>query len=487
MPARLHKLVILHTNDIHSHFERMPQIASLIRARRAAHAADSSPVVTVDCGDHMDRMFVETEGTAGAANVAVMNATGYDAAVLGNNEGLTFPAATLAAAYKDAARFTVIGSNVAWKDSGESPDWLVPYYIARCGPIRVGFIGITASFNAFYHPLGWDVGEPLASAARWVRELRGQVDALVLLSHLGLSTDEKIAREIDGIDVILGGHTHHLLEEPLRIGSTVICAAGKFGHYVGEVELLFDGERAALSEVRASCLATDGYPDSPDIAALIARYRAEGERRLGETVATLAQPLDIDWAGESRLGNLLAAGLLRWTNAEAALVNAGQLLHGLEAGAVSKETLLRLCPSPINPCRMTLRGEQLVQALEEALLSEFQQKPMVGFGFRGKVLGTLCVAGMRVEYDPAGPPLARIRRVTIGGGELRPEREYDVATIDMFTFGVGYMSLSQGKDVRYYLPEFIRDVLAAELQDARAIAASEERRWVPQPGGSAAK
>lgn len=480
MPVSLQKLVILHTNDIHSHFEQMPRIASLIRSRRAAHAEDALGVVTVDCGDHMDRMFMETEGTAGKANIAVMNATGYDAAVLGNNEGLTFPAGTLAAAYNGEARFALLGSNIAERQSGLTPEWFAPYRIIACGPVRLGLIGITASFNDFYHPLGWDVGEPLAAAARMVRQLRGKADAIVLLSHLGLSTDERIAREVEGIDVILGGHTHHLLEQPLRVGDTYLCAAGKFGRYVGEVELLFDGERRRLHEVRGRCLETSEYQASDDIAALIAEWQAVASGNLGEEVATLSEPLHNDWSHESQLGNLLAAGLRRWTGAEASLVNAGQLLDGLAAGPVTRETLLRLCPSPINPCLLTLRGDQIAQALEEALLPEFQTKPLMGYGFRGKVLGTLCLDGIEVRFDPDAEPYAMLRSVSIGGGELRPDAVYEIATLDMFTFGVGYPTLGKGSGIRYFLPEFIRDVLAAELQDAEALIDCARPRWTAQ-------
>ncbi|MCZ4148913.1 multifunctional 2',3'-cyclic-nucleotide 2'-phosphodiesterase/5'-nucleotidase/3'-nucleotidase, partial [Escherichia coli] len=89
------RLTILHTNDIHSHFDSMSSIAAMIeRERREAGA-----FLVLDIGDHMDRMAVETEGTLGSANVDVINLTGYDAITIGNNEGLTFTPEQLAKSY----------------------------------------------------------------------------------------------------------------------------------------------------------------------------------------------------------------------------------------------------------------------------------------------------------------------------------------------------------------------------------------------------
>ncbi|MBU5584239.1 bifunctional metallophosphatase/5'-nucleotidase, partial [Enterococcus sp. S181_ASV_20] len=70
-----------------------------------------------------------------------------------------------------------------------------------------------------------------------VSELRPKVDVLVLMSHLGISVDRQIARELPAIDVILGSHTHHLFETGEKIGDVQLVAAGKYGYYVGEVHV----------------------------------------------------------------------------------------------------------------------------------------------------------------------------------------------------------------------------------------------------------
>ncbi|WP_311198842.1 5'-nucleotidase [Paenibacillus hexagrammi] len=194
-------------------------------------------------------------------------------------------------------------------------------------------------------------------------------------------------------------------------------------------------------------------------------------------MARLRQPLRLDWYGESPLGNLLAEGLRRWTSAEIGLVNSGQLLQGLKEGCITRGRLLEICPGPINPCRLRLSGAKLLQALEESLLGEFMEKPIRGFGFRGEVLGALCVDGMQIEVDSSRAPYHRILTATVAGEPLQVDREYLVGTIDMFTFGSGYLTLGQGTHIEYMLPEFLRDVLASQLQDEDAVASCMESRY----------
>ncbi|MEI7026153.1 bifunctional metallophosphatase/5'-nucleotidase [Paenibacillus sp. y28] len=471
------KLVLLHTNDIHSHFEQMPKLKTAMDRITAQYAP--YPVLRIDCGDHMDRMRPETDGSGGTANVAVMNATGYNVAVLGNNEGLTFPHRTIEAAYA-SADFHILGSNLL-EANGQLAPWMVPTYLCEAGGIRVGFIGVTAYYPEFYKPLGWDELEPLSIVAGYVKQLREEADVLVVLSHLGLNHDKRMAEEIEGIDVILGGHTHHLLPEPLMIGTTAVCAAGKYGTHLGVVSIEWDPEAKRPGRISGQCLDMAGVPADIDLERLIELKRRQAIQALDRVVVTLAEPIAAASGEESPLGNLLASGLRRWTGAEIGLVNAGQLLDGLEAGPVTLERLLAICPHPINPCRMLVTGANLRRALEEALLPEFVALAIRGYGFRGKELGTLCVDGMTIRYDRSRPPYERLVSVSVQGNPLQDELRYSVGSIDMFTFGQGYLSLKEGEEQQFYMPEFLRDVLLDQLQRPEEIAACLQKHWHSAP------
>jgi len=467
-------IVLLHSNDIHSRLENAARIASVIEYERRLHGADR--VAAVDCGDHMDRMRLETEGSDGEVNIRLLRQAGYEAVTIGNNEGLTYGAAALEKVYGTEAGLPVVCANMKRKASGRAPEWMQPSVILTKNGWKIGLIGATANFAEFYDLLGWEASEPLEAIRREAARLRGQADVIAVMSHLGLPKDKQMAEEIEGIHLILGAHTHHLLEEPLVIGGTTICAAGKFGEYVGRVEISWD-EQARRPVFRGECVPTGAFPIHPDAGRLIDAFKESGRRRLDRVVASLPQPLPAGNGLYSPLGNLLAAGLRRRANAEIGIVNTGQLLGGLDGGAVTAGELHALCPSPINPCLMTIAGIHLREALEQSLLPEYAEKPIKGFGFRGAVLGSLSVDGMTIRYDASRPPMRRLVSVEINGEPLSDERLYTAGSIDMFSFKVGYESLANAESFRFYLPEFIRDVIASELQNPEALERCRMNRW----------
>ncbi|EFM10193.1 metallophosphoesterase [Paenibacillus curdlanolyticus YK9] len=474
--------VLLHSNDIHSRLENAARMATFIAEERRALGSDR--VLVVDIGDHMDRMRAETEGSDGMVNVELLQAAGYEAITLGNNEGLTYESDALEAAYEGGTSFAVVVANMYRAIDHERPAWMTPSLIVRKGQLRIGIIGVTAQFTDFYTLLGWDVAEPLQATAEQVAQLRQQVDIVVVMSHLGLPFDRLMAEQVAGVDLILGGHTHHLLEEPLVIGQTTICAAGKFGEYMGRIEIGRDPLTGA-PRFRAACVPMAAYVEHESAVDILNRYQQSAKRKLDQVIVQLDTALPVRNDQESPLPNLLAAGIRRWTGTEIGIVNAGQLLAGLAIGDVTAGELHAICPSPINPCRMRLLGVHIKTALEQSLTREFIEKAIRGFGFRGVALGTLAVDGLTIDVEPSEQGEWSIIAVHVGDEPLVEEREYEVGTIDMFTFGVGYESLKLGKGIQYFLPEFIRDVLARELQSNEAIQSAAALRWRQRKGRAA--
>ncbi|MFD0716444.1 bifunctional metallophosphatase/5'-nucleotidase [Paenibacillus sp. GCM10027626] len=470
-------VVLLHSNDVHSRLEQAAKMSSYIADTRRELGCDH--VLVVDIGDHMDRMRPETEGSDGEVNIALLNAAGYEAVTLGNNEGLTFTAEQLEEKLGKQAKFIPICANmklIGRDGTSSRPEWLQPSAIVQKSGLAIGLIGVTAAFANFYTLLGWDASDPLAAVREQVAAMREQADVVVIMSHLGLPLDRMMAEQIDGIDLILGGHTHHLLEEPERINGTLVCAAGKFGEYIGRVEIRMPAGHVR-PQLTAACIPVSAYEEHPEAAEIIAGYKNTAAERLNRVIVHLSEPLPFRNGQESPLANMLASGLRRWTGAEIGLVNAGQLLGGLAVGDVTEGELHALCPSPINPCRMKLTGQAIKEALEQSLLPDYIEKPIRGFGFRGSVLGTLAVDGLAIAWNPAREPDQKIVAIEVNGQPLEAEREYIVGTIDMFTFGIGYESIKTGTDIQYYLPEFIRGVLAEQLKSSTAIQDSHLTRW----------
>ncbi|WP_435921827.1 bifunctional metallophosphatase/5'-nucleotidase [Paenibacillus sp. DYY-L-2] len=467
-------LTILYTNDLHSHFGAMGRIAAMADEFRAVPDAS---VLLLDIGDHMDRAAVETEGTMGQANVDVINLTGYDAVTIGNNEGLTFTPELLRQAYAGLACPVVCG-NIREIATGLPPDWMIEHHLVRRGGFSIGLIGATAAYPDFYELLGLEALDPRKTIAESVRHLRTRADIIIVMSHLGLPMDRELAETIPGIDLIIGGHTHHLLEEPLFIGTTAITAAGKFGRHLGRITVRKNPATGKPEFLEGCCIPVEPGAEDENVLHAISIHQQAAKQRLDRTVAMIDRELPIKYAEESPFGNLLAQAVKRYTGSEISLVNSGQLLMDLPKGEISEGMLHAVCPSPINPCRMNMTGEDILFSLEQSLLPEMTDKAIFGYGFRGKVLGGICVDGMEILYDPEAPPFQRIVEASVHGTPMSKHKTYSVGTLDMFTFGIGYERIKNGTDKEYMLPDFLRDLLKTELQTAGAVDSCVLPRWI---------
>ncbi|TYR73787.1 bifunctional metallophosphatase/5'-nucleotidase [Rossellomorea vietnamensis] len=445
---------IYHTNDLHSHFENWPRIRDFLKLRKQWHLDAGDEVFLFDIGDHVDRWHPLSEATLGKGNVEMLNDVGYDAVTIGNNEGITFSYSELNDLYSDA-RFEVLLANLHTKD-GKIPAWAKPYsiYETKAGT-RVGVLGLTAHFAPFYKPLGWNIYSPMDQLDFWMKELSPQTDMIVLLSHLGIRDDEWIAESYQEIDIILGAHTHHIFHEGKEINGTLLGAAGKHGHYVGHIILEFDTDQKIFSTRKAQLYEQDGLPVSKDEEKQIKGWHDEGEKMLNETAAVLERDLKADWFNPSELPQLLSDALLHWCEADCAFLNAGLVLEGLRKGKVSKFDIHRILPHPINPCVIHLTGAELKEVIKATRDEELHHLQVKGLGFRGKVMGIFAYSSITFGKD--------IHHIFINGEPINHRRTYKLATTDMFTFGHFFPEL-QRNEKQYYMPEFLRDVLAWKLK-----------------------
>lgn len=458
----LETIHIYHTNDIHSHLEHWPRIAHFIKQQRKRHELKDEDMLLFDIGDHCDRVDSLTEGLQGKGNITLLNELQYDNVTIGNNEGITFSKQDLNSLY-DEANFEVLVANLFHKN-GQRPHWAFPYDIHRLNNgLTVGVIGVTVPFYAFYDLLGWQVLDPWEVLPPLIQQLRKKVDIVILLSHMGYGFDVEVANTLKGIDVIIGAHTHHLLQKGKRVKGTLITQAGKFGHYVGQITLTFDRDIKQIVSAEASCVPVTTMKKDEPTERLIQRLRSEGKQKLNEAVTKLDDPLPVSWYESSPFAELLVSSLKEWCKTDIAMVNAGILLDGLPAGVVTKSDLHRVCPHPINPVIVTLTGSELREIIAQALRTEMIGLKFQGLGFRGEMMGAMIYDG--VEFDIVRFPDGenRARNIEINGKPLESKANYEVATIDMFTFGRFYPAVTQAKDKRYFLPEMLRDLLAWKL------------------------
>ncbi|MCM3618949.1 bifunctional metallophosphatase/5'-nucleotidase [Sutcliffiella horikoshii] len=449
----MQQIRILHTNDIHSHFDAYPKLAAFLKEQASTH-----PSALVDIGDNMDRFHPITEATGGKANTALLNKLRYDFVTFGNNEGITLDHQGLSELYEEA-EFPVLAANLFEEDGGY-PQWVKPYEVKDMDGINVAFFGVTVFYQHFYSLLGWKIEDPYTILEKYLPELKEKADIIVVLSHLGISDDEELARRFPEIDVILGGHTHHVLPDGRFIGDTLICGAGKYGQYIGQVDLIYDREARSLVEATAKLHKLELYEPAKEIVDLIKEMQQTAEQTLNKRIGRIEQPLPVEWFAPSAFPDFLAARLRKWCQADIGMVNSGVLLDGLEEGDVTHEVLHRICPHPINPCRVALTGEELREVVQQALHPEMEQLRVKGLGFRGEVMGKMAFNGVHFDQEHISDGTVQITAIYIGDRLLKSSDMVTVGTIDMFTFGRMYPSIIRAKEKKFFLPELLRDVLA---------------------------
>lgn len=453
---------IYHTNDLHSHFENWPKIVQYVKSQKKLHEKNDEEMLLFDIGDHLDRSHPITEASNGSANITLLNRLHYHNVTIGNNEGITLIHDDLDSLYNDAI-FNVLVANLFYPD-GTRPKWVKPYQIheMNCG-IKIGVIGLTAAYEKFYQLLGWKIRNPFEILPELIREVQAQADVIVLLSHLGLYDDEKIATKFPEIQLILGGHTHHHLPNGKLVNQALLCGASKYGLYTGHVKLYVDKTEKKVTKMEATTIDMNQMDDDAETVMFLNELNVKSKADLHVNVAFLKENLDLDWFLPSKFPLLLADAVKEWCNAEIGMVNAGVLLESLKKGAVTKGDIHRICPHPINPCLVYLKGNELKEIILQANTDKMERLELKGFGFRGKVLGRMTFSGLDAKTVRLEDGERHVKNIIINGEPLDSNRTYSVGTLDMFTFGNLYPEIKRAEHKRYFLPEMLRDVLIWKL------------------------
>lgn len=351
LAAAERKITLMHTNDMHSHLlgfypniDYTPQagddntrggwarIMTLIKKTRAERA---NPVLAVDSGDFLMGSLFHMISRERAPELRLMKDMGYDVITLGNHEFDLKPAG-LARILRSAVTYgglpAIVSSNVIFSKTDDRDNTLEdvfrdgivkPYTVVNAGGIRIGFFGLMGAEAAEVAPFSKPVtfGDTEENAKKMVDILRNRekVDLVVCLSHLGLnldnipkSEDVVLAKKVSGIDVIISGHTHTPLREPIREGNTIIAQAWCYGLWVGVMDLALKDGAVALEKYRIVDI-DDTIPGDNAATAIINAYKNEISGSVlapvGLAFDTIIARNDFDLniaEEESNLGNLIA-------------------------------------------------------------------------------------------------------------------------------------------------------------------------------------
>ncbi|MBN2225083.1 MAG: bifunctional metallophosphatase/5'-nucleotidase [Deltaproteobacteria bacterium] len=269
-------LTIIHTNDMHSQFLGLypnkdytpmttgddetvggwARIAAEIKKQRDAR---SNPVLVLDAGDFLMGSLFHMISREEAAELCLMKDMGYDLTTLGNHEFDLKPeglSRILESAERKGKIPGIVASNVVFSKESTEDDALEkdfenglvkPYVVLEKDGMKIGFFGLIGKDAAEVAPFADPVtfSDQIETALKMVQLLREteKVDLVICLSHSGLNDDKKksedevLAAEVPGIDVIVSGHTHTNLPEPIVVGKTIIVQAWEYGKILGVLDL----------------------------------------------------------------------------------------------------------------------------------------------------------------------------------------------------------------------------------------------------------
>ncbi len=492
-------LRVLHTNDTHAHLEPFTPWGGVEQggvARRYTLIkqikAEGGNILLVDAGDVFQGTlyFIKYEGQA---DLWFMNRMGYEAMAVGNHE---FDKGQQPLAnFIDNANFPVLSANLDVSGTAVLNGKIKSYIIKEIGGQKVGIFGLTTPDVEVISNIGEGVvvKDPIETARQMVSELQSQgVNKIIALTHLGYDEDKALAAAVDGIDLIIGGHSHTLLGNmegaagpyPTVVNSpngdpVLIVTAKCWGSYLGDLKVTFD-ENGKVTHYEGQPHFIDASIQAdPEFVTKLQEFAAPIEEMKNQVVGQAAVDLDGERehvrTRETNLGNLITDAIL-WKTAsdgtQIAIQNGGGIRATIPAGDVSLGKILEVLPFGNQIVDMDLTGQQIWDALEngvsrvEDVKGRFPQ-----------------VSGLRFVWDPSQPPGSRIVDVQVGSKDtgytpLDLNATYRVAVNDFMAHGGdGYDSLTQGTNV-YKTGVLLSDTLMEYFQTFSPVSAEVEGRIV---------
>ncbi len=467
-------LVVIHTNDIHGHFDTVEgeQLGmSAVVSLKNYYESKGADVLLLDAGDF-------SQGTTlvsyyrGASAVLFMNAAGYDAASLGNHEFDYGPEELQV--MTGFADFPILDANILDKKTGE------PYFednkIFEFGDKKVGVFGLdTPEIQTKVNPKNvkditiLDGQELYACAQEQVDTLKAQgCNYIICLGHLGVD-DESIGRRsadvaanVTGIDLFIDGHSHTEMDGGVDVNGTLVTSTGNYLANIGVV--VYDGEKETASLVKAADY-KGGYDAVTD--AFVKEHKDVVDTAYSSLFATAAVDLNGERdpgvrTQETNLGDF-AADAYKYAaqqyfgeeiTIDGAIQNGGGVRASIPAGPISMNTLLTSFPFHNTVCAVKLTGAELLETLEAACFScptalgGFPQVSDIKFTIDTSVPYVNGAQYPDSTYFAPAAPGSRVTIESVGGRPFSLTDTYYIAVCNILADGGDtYYVLTQAEEV----------------------------------------
>ncbi len=357
----LEKIILLHTNDEHGNIEGFGRIAW--KKERLMEKFDNVFLVSggdIFSGNPVVDRYIDPEGKEipGKPMVKIMDAAGYDAMVIGNHD-FDYGQKQLQK-MEGIAGFSFLLANVEVEQEAilerPAPFWITESSrgtsLAFLGLIEVGRGGLPSTHPSNLEGLAF---VPPVHTAREFSFLEEAQDIVIALTHLGLEQDKKLAREIPYLDIIIGGHSHTVLEDPLEIRGTPVAQAGSNTRYLGRIDLSYCLEQEEIADYEGTLLLVEEIEGTcPEVEGLIERFQEE-MACLQEVIGYCPGGIQ----GRERLGSLLARAMVERFGLDFAFQNMGGVRQSYLPPQISRSEIHRLAPFDNPIVLVEMKGREL--------------------------------------------------------------------------------------------------------------------------------
>ena len=443
--GKVYKLTILHTNDHHGRFWPnkdgelgLAPRATLIQKLREEIQKNGGHVLLLDAGD-VNTGVPQSDLQDAEPDFRGMSLLGYDVMALGNHE-FDKPIATILK-QREWAGFPFISANIYDKETNQR---IFPSHVVKeMDDLKVTIFGLTTEDTPLKsnpnNTKNFKFIPVIDEAKALVPVLRKETDVLIGLTHMGHYPDETngadapgdvtLARQVDGIDVIVGGHTQKPLFQPDIQNGSVIVQAYEWGKYVGRVDLEFLDGKVTLKEAKLIPvnlkdsqvkIEADAYIES-----VLRPYKEKGDASLlidlGTSDAEFVGTRDIVRSQETNLGNLVTLAYKTKVKADLCVTNSGGLRYSILPGKVTYESVLMVLPFAGEIAISELTGSELKAYLEFVI---FNLTP--GSGSFPQMSGVEIVANRELK---------KITSLKINGADINLTKKYLLALPEFIAGG----------------------------------------------------
>lgn len=330
------RVVIISTNDMHAQLQHFPKFASFVKQVRA----ENVHVILVDAGDRFSgNVYVDNAEEKGKPMFDIMSRLGYRVANFGNHE-FDYGQTVLRTRMQESA-FPLLCANIQAEGSrlGQPAGFVC---IEEAG-IRFGFLGLIET-NARTRIPATNPDHLEGITFRYYKDValekktwKDSCDVFIGLTHIGYTADSSLASVMPEFDVIVGGHSHTLLEEPHIINGVLVTQSGSNLKYAGVTYLDFKGKELVNKTYRSVRL--DTFPEDPEIKAIVEKYtdRPEFQEKLGRTSAGMKY--------KENVASMVTDAMCRAAGCDFAFCNSGGVRYNsIPAGDITRETIFRIEP-----------------------------------------------------------------------------------------------------------------------------------------------